>query len=289
MTKIDGLQQEIRTMKELEDLTNMLEQTAARNIAVMRTEILESRPFFQEFWRIYAVMKQLTPPPPEVIHRQLVVAIGIDWGMPGNLLHRVLDVAEQTFEEHGADLMLIGKMTHARFRTNTDRTVHTFSAPKKSSLRDIEPIYALISKYAHTTFVYPRFESLSKQVVETNFITIGETAEQHKANAQKRAKDEVAAKRFIIEPNPQEIANYMNQTVVGLSLYHYIAESMLAYSAAQMVAMRDSYDNAKNESKALRLKYHKARRAMIDSKLRELYGSRMSGDFQLDKDGVHKR
>ena len=289
MTKTDGLKQEIRTMKELEDLTNMLEQTAARNIALMRTEILESRPFFQEFWRIYGVLKQLTPPPPEVIHRQLVVAIGIDWGMPGGLLHKVLDVAENAYEEHGADLMLIGKMTHARFKDKTDRTVHTFSAPKKSSLRDIEPIYQLISKYAHTTFVYPRFESLSKQVVETNFLTIGETAAEHKANEENRPKDDVSANRFIIEPNPQEIANYMNQTVVGLSLYHYIAESVLAYSAAQMVAMRDSYDNAKEESKSLRLKYHKARRATIDSKLRELYGSRMAGDLQVDKDEARKR
>lgn len=275
MTKIDGLQQEMRMMKELEDLTNMLEQIAARNVATMRTEILQSRPFFQEFWRIYGVLKQLAPPPPEVVHRQLVVAIGIDWGMPGNLLHRVLDVAEDTYEKHGADLLLIGKMTHSRFRNKTDRTIHMFSAPKKSSLRDIEPIYDLVSKYAHTTFVYPRFESLSKQVVETNFITIGDTAEKNRTNQEKQDQNSVAAERFIIEPNPQEISNYMNKSVVGLSMYHYIAESMLAYSAAQMVAMRDSYDNAKDASSTLRLKYHKARRAMIDSKLRELYGSRI--------------
>ncbi|MCA9334734.1 F0F1 ATP synthase subunit gamma, partial [Candidatus Saccharibacteria bacterium] len=230
------------------------------------------------FWKIYGVLKQLTPPPPEVIHRQLVVAIGIDWGMPGGLMHQVLDVAEETYEKHGADLLLIGKMTHARFKDKTDRTVHTFSAPKKSSLRDIEPIYALVSKYAHTTFVYPRFESLSKQVVETNHISIGDTEEQYKEAMQQQTKDNVAASRFIIEPDAQEISNYMNQTVVGLSLYHYIAESMLAYSAAQMVAMRNSYDNAKEASKAIRQKYHKARRAMIDAKLRELYGSRMSGD-----------
>ena len=275
MTKIDGLQQELRMMKELEDLTNMLEQIAARNVATMRTEILQSRPFFQEFWRIYGVLKQLTPPPPEVVHRQLVVAIGIDWGMPGNLLHRVLDVADETYQKHGADLLLIGKMTHARFKNKTDRTVHMFSAPKKSSLRDIEPIYDLVSKYAHTTFVYPRFESLSKQVVETNFITIGDSAEKNKTARERQDPDAVAAERFIIEPNPQEISNYMNKSVVGLSMYHYIAESMLAYSAAQMVAMRDSYDNAKDASSALRLKYHKARRAMIDSKLRELYGTRL--------------
>lgn len=278
MTKISGLRQEMRTMKELEDLTNMLEQTAARNIATMRTEILQSRPFFQEFWRIYAVLKQLAPPPPEVIHRQLVVVIGIDWGMPGNLLHNVLDVAEDTYKKHGADLLLIGKMTHRRFQDQSDKTIHLFSAPKKSSLRDIEPIYALVSKYAHTTFVYPKFESLSKQTIETSYLSIGEDEATHAANSQQKINDDVEAKRFIIEPNPQEISNYINQTVIGLSMYHYIAESMLAYSAAQMVAMRDSYDNAKEASKSLKQQYHKARREMIDSKLREQYGTRVGGD-----------
>lgn len=275
MTKIDGLQQEMKTMHELEDLTNMLEQVAARNVATMRSEILDSRPFFQEFWRIYAVLKQLTPPPPEVIHRQLVVAIGIDWGMPGNLLHKVLDVAEETYEKHGADLLLIGNMTHSRFINKTDRTVHTFSAPKKSSLKEIEPIYALVAKYAHTTFVYPRFESLSKQVVETTSISIGDVMSEKMGSKQEVDRQTIEAKRFIIEPNPQDISNYMNKSLVGLSVYHYIAESMLAYSAAQMVAMRDSYDNAKDASKTLKQRYHRARRAMIDSKLRELYGARI--------------
>ncbi|MFZ2544368.1 MAG: F0F1 ATP synthase subunit gamma [Candidatus Saccharimonadales bacterium] len=280
MTKLDGLKQEMNTMKDLEDLTNMLEQIAARDIAVMRTEILQSRPFFQEFWRIYGILKQLTPPPPEVIHRQLVVVIGIDWGMPGNLLHRVLEVAEKEFEEHSADLLLIGKMTHRQFKNQSDRTVHLFSAPKKSSLRDIEPIYALVSKYAHTIFVYPSFESLSKQKVEINYLTINEK-DNKKAEGQEQVKldENIAVDRFIIEPNAQEISNYMNQTVVGLSLYHYMAEAMLAYSAAQMVSMRDSYDNAKDASKSLQQRYHKARRETIDSKLRELYGARIGGQM----------
>lgn len=277
MTKIDGIKQEMRTMKDLEDLTNMLEQVAARDIALMRSQILASRPFFQEFWKMYGVLKQLTPPPPEVIHKQLVVAIGIDWGMPGSLLHRVLDTAQDTYEQHGADLLLVGKMTHQRFQNQSDRTVHMFSAPKKSSLRDIEPIYALVAKYAHTTFVYPKFETLSKQTVEEAFLTIGDTAASHSAELEQQAQQPVAAQRFLIEPNAQEIANYMNKTVVGLSLYHYFAESMLAYSAAQMVAMRDSYDNAKDASKSLSLRYHKAQRANIDAKLRELYGSRVGG------------
>jgi ATP synthase F1 gamma subunit len=271
MTKLDGLANEIKTMHNLEDVTNMLEQVAARDIAQMREQILQGRPFFQEFWKIYRVLKQLAPPPPEVVHKQLVVAIAIDWGMPGNLLNQVLDKAEHLYEEHEADMLIAGKMGHARFKNRDERTIHLFSAPKKSSLTDIEPIYKIVAGYAHTIFVYPQFESLSRQSIAVDSMSIGEQPPQEiDAGTQK----EVEAKRFIIEPGPQEIANYMNETVVGLSMYHYFAESLLAYSAAQMVAMRNAYDNAKNESKSITYRYHKARREIIDAKLRELYGSR---------------
>jgi F0F1-type ATP synthase gamma subunit len=41
-----------------------------------------------------------------------------------------------------------------------------------------------------------------------------------------------------------------------------------------MVAMRNAYDNAKDGTKRIRVRYHKARRELVDSKLRDLYGSR---------------
>ncbi len=275
MTKINGLKHELSAMHDLEDLTNMLEQTAARTIAQMRTNIVNSRPFFREVWRIYGILKQLTPPPPEVVHKHLVVAIGIDWGMPGNLLSRVVDKAAELQQVHGADMLIAGKMAHSRFRDQDGHTIHFFSAPKDNALADIQPIYKVVAGYAKVTIVYPRFESLSKQTVVTASFSVSKQeqpldesvpdAESHQA---------IDASRFIIDPDPQAIANYLNEAVVGLTVHHYFAESILAYSAAQMVAMRNGHDNAKEEGKKIRTRYHRARRELIDSKLRELYGSR---------------
>lgn len=274
MTKIETLRNEIRTMKDLEDITNMLEQVAARDIAMMREQILQSRPFFQQFWVIYRVLRQLSPPPPEVVHKHLVVAVGVDWGMPGDLQNKVMERAEQLYEEHAADLLVAGKMAHARFANRDERTIHMFSIPKKSSLADISPIYKTIAKYARVTFVYPQFETLSKQYVNVIGMSNGAGLSDIDANHSDKTID---PQRFIIEPNAQVLSNYMNETVVGLSLYHYFAESLLAYSAAQMVSMRNSYENAKDESKVLKNRYHKAKREIIDMKLRELYGARKNG------------
>lgn len=284
MTKIEGLQQQLRTMHDLEDLTNMLEQVAARDIAQMREQILQSRPFFQEFWTVYRVLKQLTPPPPQVVHKHLVVLIGIDWGMPGSLLNRVVKKSEELYHAHGADMLITGKMAQARFSSEDERTMHLFNAPKKASLSDVAPIYKVISQYAHVTFVYPKFETLSKQTVATASLSISDrNLEDANSIEQESGEKQIDVKRFIIEPDAQSLSNYMNETVVGLSVYHYFAESLLAYSAAQMVAMRNSYDNAKNESRLIQNRYHKAKRSMIDAKIRELYGSRIKTTIGVKK------
>lgn len=259
-------------MHDLEDLTNMLEQTAARTIAQMRTNIMNSRPFFRETWRVYGILKQLTPPSPEVVHKHLIVIIAIDWGMPGNLLTKVIAEASRLQKAHGADMLVAGKMAHPQFRSEDGHTVHFFSAPKDISLGDIQPIYKVVAGYAKVTIVYPRFESLSLQTVQTTSFSASQN--EQSVVVKEDASKVIDPARFVVDPSPQYIANYLNEAVVGLTVHHYFAEAILAYSAAQMVAMRNGHDNAKQEGKKIQTRYHRARRELIDSKLRELYGSR---------------
>lgn len=275
MTKIESLKRDMEMMHDLENLTSMLEQTAARTIAQMRADILNSRAYFREVWRIYGVLKQLTPPTPEVVHKHLIVGIGIDWGMPGGLLNRVMDKVMDEQKEHEADLLIAGKMSHSRFKGNSDHTIHFFSSPKNATLANIQPIYKVIAGYARVTIVYPSFESLSKQNILTASFSVGNPDNTEPENDKVKAAPKVIdPSRFIIDPNPQALANYLSEAIVGLTVHHYFTESILAYSAAQMVAMRNSHDNAKQEGKHLFIRYNKARREEIDSKLRELYGSR---------------
>jgi ATP synthase F1 gamma subunit len=265
MPKTDGIKNLITTMGDLEDLTNVLEQVAARDIATMRKMILESRPYFQEIWKAYRIVKQIVPPPSGIIQKNLVVVAGIDWGMPGSLLNQVVAKGDELQEQHEADVLVAGKMAHGRFSAVTSRTVHLFSIPKKARLDDIQPIYEVVAKYAHVYVVYPRFVALSQQEVVVASLSVGA--------AETPDPSEVAAARFLLEPSPQAVADYMNDTIIGTTLYHYFAEAHLAYSAAQMLAMRNAHDNAKNEVNVLTSKYNRARRALIDTKLRELYAS----------------
>ncbi len=276
MTKVSRLKADLGAMSDLEGLTDMLEQVAARSIAKMRGDILNSRPYFREIWRINGVLKKLAPPAPSVVHKHLVVMIGIDWGMPGNLLRLVSDEVLRLQKAHGADLLIAGKMAHSRFRTNVENTVHFFSVPKNVALADIQPIYKVVAGYAKVTIVYPHFESLSVQrVASVSFSAIEkDQADDGTQPDSPSIHKEIESGRFIVEPDPQTIVNFLNEAVVGLTVHHYFAESMLAYNAAQMLAMRSGYDNAKKERKKLQIRYYRARREQVDTKLRELYGAR---------------
>lgn len=279
MTKINKLKGDLGTMTSLEGLTDMLEQSAARSIAKTRGDILSSRPYFREIWRINSILKKLAPPAPDVVHKHLIVMLGIDWGMPGNLLNMVAEEVTALQKAHGADLLIAGKMAHSKFRNEIGNTVHFFSIPKNASLADIQPVYKVVAGYAKVTIVYPHFESLSKQTVASiSFSAIDKDITSDNVDPDKKTiHKEIAAGRFIVEPDAQSIVNFLNEAVVGLTVHHYFAESMLAYNAAQMVAMRNGYDNAKKERKKLQTRYYRARREQIDIKLRELYNSRLVG------------
>jgi ATP synthase F1 gamma subunit len=268
MAKISALKNDLKTVDQLSEMTKILEETAARDIAQMRERIMDSRPYFVEAWRIYNILQKLAPPQPKVMNKQLVVGISLDWGMTGSLLTKVVDKTEELYEQYEADLLLTGKMGVDRFRDRNERTTYFFNVPKKALYSDIEEVYQTVAQYAHIHIVYPRFESLSKQTVEVATLS---TKKQNDDT-----EDPIDASRFVIEPNVQEVVDYMNQVTVGLVFYSYFSEALLAYSAAQMVAMRAAYDNAKVEHRRLNIKYNKARRELIDAKLRELYSAKMT-------------
>lgn len=278
MARIDILKNELKTMRDLKELTNMLEQVAAREIADMRETILQSRPFFQEAWRIHKIVSALSVLSPEVVHKHIVVVLAIDWGMPGDLLNRVIDRATIIHDQHGADVLVVGKMAHPRFRDKNDRTVYLFDLPSETNLNDIKPIYKIIAKYAQVSYVFPRFVSLAHQEVAVSSVSIGDRLRQVQDQEDEEAELEnnINEHRFIFEPGLKQVSNLMNQVIVGLTVHHHFKEAALAYSAAQMIAMRNAFDNARDEVRHIGIRYNKARREVVDAKLRELYGSRVA-------------
>lgn len=268
MSSLDNLKNEIRIINELGDISEVLEQVAAKTIIETRETILKSREYFDAAWEIYDVIRKLTDLGPDVYNKDLVVVMTPNRGMCGTLMNKVIRVGEELYKKYQADLLISGKKGHNHFANQDERTIHFFSVPNEATYEDIEPLKDIVAKYARVHIVFPRYHSISSQSVEIVSLKSVEDKRDDKAALEEKLID---SRRFIIEPNIGVVVNHVNKAIMGILFFSYFSESLLAYNAAQMIAMRDAHDNAQDELKTLNFRFNKMRREVIDSKMRDLY------------------
>ncbi|OQB05188.1 MAG: ATP synthase gamma chain [bacterium ADurb.Bin212] len=274
MPSLETLKNNIQVVEELADISNTLEQIAARDILKVRERTLKSRDYFNETWKIYSVLRKLAPVNPNVKDRSLVVMITFNRGMCGSLLNKVISVGDQLYKKYKADLLITGRKGHSHFANRNERTIHFFSIPNQIKFEEIEPLKDILGQYSAVHIVFPRYYSATKQDVEIVSLMLGEdnetSTEKKSTNYLKRV---ILPKQFKIEPTIEEVVDRFNKTVMGILVYNYFSEALLAYSAAQVIAMRNANNNASEERTKMIHRYHKMTREIIDIKLRELYKS----------------
>lgn len=274
MSSLDTLKNDIQVIEELSDTTEILEQVAAKSIIETRENILKSREFFSKSWDIYNTLRQLTDLGPNVYNKDLVIIITPNRGMCGSLVGKVVRAGQKIHKSNQSDLLITGKKGHSFFTNQDEKTIHFFSVPNNATYEDIEPLKNVIAKYASVHVVYPRYISISQQSVEV----VSLVSEEIIKSDRERKIDKIKAKRYIIEPDLGSVVDYLNKTIIGILFFSYFSESLLAYNAAQMLAMRNAHDNANDQLKGLSYQYLRLKREVINSKLRDLYNFKYVND-----------
>src|SRR5260370_4905438 len=75
---------------------------------------------------------------------------------------------------------------------------------------------------------------------------------------------------YIYEPNPQSLFEALLPRYVDLQVYQALLESLASQWSAQMVAMKNATDSAKELLEDLKLTYNKARQASITTQILEI-------------------
>jgi F-type H+-transporting ATPase subunit gamma len=75
---------------------------------------------------------------------------------------------------------------------------------------------------------------------------------------------------YLYEPEPQEVLGVLLERYVEALVLHSLIENVASFMAAQMVAMKNSSDNAGRIIKELQLAYNKARQAAITQEIAEI-------------------
>ncbi|MCC2631696.1 MAG: atpG [Patescibacteria group bacterium] len=269
MQPIETIKENLSAIRGLAMVTEAFEQTAASAMRRTRSKIIESRPFFEETWKLYAILRQLVEEGPEVRDKDLVVIMTLNTGMAGTLLRSTMQVGERLCEEKQADLLITGRKGKARYKSKSTRSVHFFNLPNEVQYEQLEPLKEIVANYAAVHVVFPRYYGTYDQKVEVVSLVIRPEKKEEKNEYSK-----ILARQYRIEPNIPEVVKYFTKEIAGSMIYGYFGEAQLAYNAAQMVAMRSARDNVKKEEKKLMSSYNRARREAVDVKMREVLRAR---------------
>ena len=85
-----------------------------------------------------------------------------------------------------------------------------------------------------------------------------------------RPESEIEDVDYIFEPDAPSVLEALLPRYVEVLIYQAVLENVASFYSAQMVAMRNATDNAKELSSELELSYNKARQAQITNEVAEI-------------------
>lgn len=179
------------------------------------------------------------------------------------------DLAQQSSERPSVDFVAVGRKGRdfvvrspynllAEFTNYGDRpSLNDASAIAQVAVDafttgDVDVIYLVYAKFVNTVTQVPTVVKLLPVEPPTE------------------ADDEKTNVEYTYEPNPQSLFEALLPRYIDLQVYQALLESLASQWSAQMVAMKNATDSAKELLEDLKLTYNKARQASITTQILEI-------------------
>lgn len=269
------LKRKIKTTQNVSKTTKAMQMIAASKLNKAQTATMASRPFAEKITVLAQNVSSKIPDEHKDIYikgnrsnKTLAIVIGPDKGLCGpmvtNLLRSVVDfddefknslyIAIGKKPEHG--LKVLGSEIMASFDFGTKFPAFESVFPVLDIVNDLY----LSEKVGSVKVIYTQFKSVftqSPQVLPLLPIKLsGDTS-----------KD---ISHTIFEPSPTEILPKLLRQYIETNIYQYFLENYLSYQAAQMIAMQNATNNARDLIKDLKLIYNKSRQEKITSEILDI-------------------
>jgi F-type H+-transporting ATPase subunit gamma len=263
----------------MSQITRAMEMVAASKMRRAQERVTASRPYSERLREFIADLSSQQMDAEELQRYPLLaerpvqtaglILITPDRGLTGALNGNILRRSAQFLrEEAGAPTRVIAVGKKGRdFMARTGQTmIADFTALGDApSLDDIRPIATiameefLSGSMDAVHMVYPRFiNTLTQRPEVVQILPI------------QRPESQIEDVDYIFEPDAESVLQELLPRYVEVLIYQGILETVASFYSAQMVAMRNATDNAKELSSELELSYNKARQAQITNEVAEI-------------------
>ena len=275
------IRRRIRGVRNMSQITGAMEMVAASKMRRAQDRVTSGRPYSERLRGVLADLAALTLSAEELaefpllqqreIKRTALIVITPDRGLSGALNSNILRRATQYIRTEAGDtapkIIAVGKKGRDFLnRTQQEIVAEFIQLGDRPSLDDIRPIVNvavqefLSGEVDAVYLLYPQFINTLTQKPEVVQLLPIERPEG----------DAIESPDYIFEPSAADVLNEILPRYVEVQVYQAVLETVASFYSAQMVAMRNATDNAKELVADLDLAYNKARQAQITNEVAEI-------------------
>ena len=262
-------------------ITRAMEMVAASKMRRAQDRVTSGRPYSERLRDVLADLASLQLDADQLqefpllaereIRKTAVILITPDRGLSGalnaNLFRRTVQYIRDEAVDGHPEIIAVGKKGRDfSIRTNQNVIAEFIQLGDRPSLDDIRPVAQIAIKefldgnVDAVHIVYSQFiNTLTQKPTVIQLLPI-----------QRPEGDSRKADDFIFEPDEKTLLNALLPRYVEVILYQAVLENVASFYSAQMVAMRNATDNAKELSADLKLAFNKARQAQITNEVAEI-------------------
>lgn len=265
---------EVTSIRSVVSLTSALEMLSSMQIAKTKNKVLISNQFFDEVWNIYRqirvdVLFNFGRTPDETpIDKELMILITAKAGLSGDIDQRLIKKFLERYDATKNDVLVVGYHGALKLKQAHVDYTYYFDLPEKDYI-NVDPLMEILKQYRASRIFYQSYVSLSQQDIKEVDLSEVVSSKGRVADLSAVSDDMVTEKTYIFEPGSFQVAAYLEKSILRLTISQFIYDSRLAQVASRFKAMSAAKERSSETAKELHTEYNRAKRAQVDTRLKE--------------------
>lgn len=271
-----ALRRRIKTAQNISKTTRAMQMIAASKLKRAQNAVVASRPYVE---KITTLTQNLAPKDTisEALHpfmqqrkntgKTLYIFIGPDKGLCGGMVTNLIREYIKIRHNNNALFITVGKKMQGPIASAGKNLLASFPFGNVlPSFEQILPIIEIISEQ------YLKQQVDEVKIVATHFNTVfSQVPTVVDLLPVKLTEEKVSLPEDVVfEPSKEELLPDLLKRYIEMVVFQQFLESYASYNAAQMIAMQNATNNAKDIVNDLQLLYNKARQEKITKEILDI-------------------
>src|SRR5260221_3262081 len=265
----------IKSAQNISKTTRAMQMIAASKLKRAQDAAVSSRPYVTELMKLARSISPKNEKKEEVHPKTLYVFIGPDKGLCGGL---VTNLIRELVKVKGADAQFVsvGKKLEGPVASSKKLLASFPFGTTLPQFSQVLPVIDIIKKEYEAgnvdkvCIVSTKFISVFSQIPQTTNLLPIRLDQTVIANGVKQSQANDAIQNSLFEPSKEALLPELTKRYIEMTVFQQFLESYASYNAAQMIAMQNATNNAKDIVSELQLLYNKARQEKITNEILDI-------------------